>query len=290
MIYQFCSFNNEHLIADINAKENYKNIDKLYIIEANRNFHGNIKTLNYNYKKKPNNVEYKILNTEKKFVKNNIWGKFYLSKYKFSFSKYKKEFMCHPTWYNEAIQRNYYLELIDINDNDIYIFSDIDEIINNKYFDEVIEKTKKYGIVTGKLHFSLFYFNLFSKNWGGPEGYSYRLFSMTGKYLKNMQISLDQLRKLGEQGKLIDEIYCLDDYIGFHHSWLGDEKFIKNKIEAYAHVSEHKGISSMDYIKECLKERKSIFPGHIIELDYGIELMKTVSELMNVEEMKKYFL
>lgn len=289
MIIQVCPFNNENMIARINATENRGIIDKLIIVEANRNFHGNSKKLNYKSSKETENIEYIVFDAKNRFKKNNFFGKLCLLKYRLSFSKYKRSFLCHPTWFNEATQRNYPLEILDIQDEDVYIFSDIDEIVSRNRINDLVNEAKKRGIVTGRLYFTLFYFNLFSKNWGGPEGYSYRLFAMTGKYLKSMKISIDQLRKMGEHGELTD-VYCLEGYIGFHHSWLGDEEFIKNKIDAYAHVSEHEEMSSIEYIRDCLKEKKSIFPGHIIELDDSVDLIESVARLRNDESFKSYFL
>lgn len=74
-----------------------------------------------------------------------------------------------------------------LSDDDIVILSDIDEIIDSRYLDEIIHEVRKRGIVTIKLCFTLFYLNLVSTNWGGAP-ISYRLFIMT-KYFKKMSIT-----------------------------------------------------------------------------------------------------
>ena len=73
------------------------------------------------------------------------------------------------SWHNEAVQRNCacnYKNLVG--DEDIVILSDVDEIIDSRFSDQIVNEVKKRGIITVRLHFTLFYLNLFSKNWGGP--------------------------------------------------------------------------------------------------------------------------
>lgn len=60
--------------------------------------------------------------------------------------------------------------ILSANDEDIVILSDVDEMILNEYFEEIIEIAKQKEIMTIKLHFTLFYFNLYSTNWGGRTG------------------------------------------------------------------------------------------------------------------------
>lgn len=287
-IYQCTPFYNEQFIANLNLEESSKWIDEFHITEGNMNFQYKEREYEFKIDNKFNNLRYHKFNCKGKYVEKNIYGKLKLFKNRFSKNEYRKQIMSSPTWYNEAVQRNTSCKYINPNDDDIVILSDIDEIIDSRYAEKIISEVKKRGIVTIKLYFTLFYLNLYSTNWGGPEDYSYRVFIMTGKYFKNMDVSSDELRKLGEQGKLINKIYCLDEICGFHHSWLGDEEFILNKIKSYAHT-EHSEYADINYIKKCLKNKKSIFPGHELVLRNDVELIESIKNKKD-SLLKKYFL
>lgn len=53
-------------------------------------------------------------------------------------------------WYNEGVSRNYSLWNSNYKDDDILILSDIDEIIDSKYADEIIDAVNHYGVITIK--------------------------------------------------------------------------------------------------------------------------------------------
>lgn len=289
-IYQMCPFYNENLVANINIVESSKYVEKFYITESNRNFHYVEKPYNFEkmFEFDDNILSYEKINCDKNYASSDFIGKLKLVKYRFSKDKYKKKLLASPTWFNEAVQRNSSCSWIHPNDEDIIILADIDEIIDSRYIDEIVEEVKKREIVTFKIHFTLFYLNLFSKNWGGPSGYSYRIFVMTGKFFNQMKYTSDELRKLGEKGALANDVYCIDKYLGFHHSWLGDEKFILNKINSYAHT-EHQQFANIDHIRECLKNRQSIFPNHEVEVINDIEFIRTIENIKK-DKLKNYFL
>ena len=111
---------------------------------------------------------------------------------------------------------------------------------------------------------------------------------MTGKYFNEMKITSDELRKKGEAGDLIGKVYCMNEFIGFHHSWLGDDKFVKEKIEAYAHDKEHENRSD-NFIKECIENNKSIFPNQKLTKNPNVKLLQSVEKKRNDIEYKKFF-
>ena len=184
-----------------------------------------------------------------------------------------------PDWYNEAFQRNFVANSIKPNDDDYIVLSDVDEILNFDKWDKIKSQVDKYGIVTCPLYFTMFYFNLFVDNWGGPENYSYRVFVMSGKYFNSLDVSSDELRKCGERKKLIDKIYCMDEICGFHHSWLGDANAVLKKMNAYAHsISEHKG-SDIAYIERCIKTGEPFFEGASLSYRPEIKLLPAVERM-----------
>lgn len=268
-IYEFCPFYKEQLIADIHIKESKKWVDEIHVTETNRTFQYAPKDFVFNNHE---GAVYHKVDAKKLFKPN----RHFVPNIALHCSRSTKRIFRNSSWYNEAIKRNLASSFVDFDDNDIIILSDIDEIIDPMYADRIVEEVKKRKIMTIKIHFTLFYFNLFSRNWGGPADYSYRISILTGKEFRDKwKKDSDWLRKLGEGGKLTDQVYCPDEFMGFHHSWLGDEKFISEKLNAYAHT-EHKEFNDLNHIKACLREGRSIFPGHELEVNNSIKLLDSV--------------
>ena len=69
---------------------------------------------------------------------------------------------------------------------------------------------------------------------------------------------------------------------------MGDEDFINRKLHAYAHIQEHDGRSSKEFIHECVKEGKSLFPNHKLEIRHDLRDMRFVEE--HKDELKQYFI
>lgn len=277
-------FYNEHLISGINIRESAKWVDEIHVTECN-----------YSFKYTPHPYEFNFENEKKVFYHKLDGNKFYKKSRKViphidfhPVTKWIKNFYFKTNWYNEAVSRNHSLWNSNYDDNDILILSDIDEIINYKYFDEIIETVKKTGIVTVNLYFTVFYFNLLCPKFGGAPHYSYRTFIVRGDVMRKKFFNdFDYLRKMGESGKLMNEITCLSGYKGWHHSWLGDEHFIMNKLNSYAHsINEHtpdliddNGELSLKKIKEHLKYGKSIFNGSELIIDNTIPLLEEIEKL-----------
>lgn len=114
---------------------------------------------------------------------------------------------------------------------------------------------------------------------------------MTGKKykeIKNRFYGFDKLRKLGEQGHLVNEIYCFPEIAGYHHSWLGDEDFVYRKLHNYAHIKEHEHGNTKDFIQKCVQEGKSLFPGHTLEIRHDIKDMRFIEE--HRDELQRFFI
>jgi hypothetical protein len=298
-IYEFSPFFNENLIAEIKIEEAKNWINELHISESDRTFRYAPKEYYFSFHNEPI-VKYHKLNGRKIYRSpkgfDTIINK--LTSY-FSKNFYSRIVNHSYVWYNESVQRNFsYQTMLPFKDDDIIIFSDIDEIIDSRYASTIVREVQKRGVLSIKLHFSMFFLNLFSKNWGGAPDYSYRTFIMTGKYLNELTISIDELRKNGEHGNLIDTIYCPTEFMGFHHSWLGDYNFVMKKLQAYCHSPEdHAGdfydkenkTYSQEAIKKALLDKKSLFPGHELEVDTTIPLLQSV-EKRRSGELSRYFI
>jgi hypothetical protein len=284
MKIKLCSpFYNETLIAGINIAESLKWVDEIHITECNKSF-----------KYTPHDYCFDELVNPKVFYHQLDGLKAYQSPRKYiphieipPVSRWLKNYCFDTAWRNDAVSRNNSLWGSDYEDNDIVILSDIDEIVDSQFADSLIENAKKYGIVTINIYFTMFYFNLFCPEWSGPIDYSYRIFAVKGDVMRNRFYNdSDYLRKMGESGKLLSEVKCLDGFKGYHHSWLGDEKFILNKLSSYAHAMDNHDSSiftdgqlDIKKIKEHFIAGKSIFSGIDLYKDDTISLLPSVEKL-----------
>ncbi len=273
-IFEFNLFNNETLIADVKIRENAKWTTKTYITESNLTHSYLPKS--YNFEDKYGSlVEYIQLDGCRYFSKPG-----YGISGKFPFFRYKDH-----KWKNDGIHRNLSVLENVISDDDIIVISDIDEIVMPELAPEIIRETLRHGIVTFKMYYTLVYFDLLSPNMGAPD-WSYRVFFMTGKYFKGMHMTIDQLRKAGERGQLISEVYCIPKYCGFHHSWVGNVDFIINKFKSYAHNPTDFGKKllinnelNIEYIRYCIDNNRSFLNDGQILKRLNVNLLQSVESL-----------
>ena len=274
-VIECCLFYNENRIASIKIDENKSWVNELHITECDKTHSYLDKP--YYFTNAADMVRYHKIPVTNLFKKPGLG----LSR-KFPFIQHK-----HRKWINEGINRNLTSSFLNVDDDDVIILSDIDEIINSEFSDQIVREVKKRGIITIKMHYTVYYLNLFCKNKGAPD-WSYRVFIMTGKYFKSMNCSHDQLRKKGERGLIMNEIYCLPEFAGFHHSWLGNVDAIVNKFKAYSHspvefdsnlINPSTRDLDRDYIARCIADGLSIF-GDMEPLERrNIPLLKSVESL-----------
>jgi hypothetical protein len=274
-IHEFSSFYNESILAQLKIEENKKWVDKFHITESNRDFRFRKKDFNFN-----------IDNDSVKHYKLNGTLFFQRPHFRISRSKFLLRKVELDPWKNDKIQRNFAISKFKPNDDDIIIVSDIDEVLDSRMSNELISYVHQNGIITVGLHYTLYFFNLFSENWYGPPNYSYRVFLMTGEYFKKMQMDSDTLRKMGERGDLINKIRCFPEIAGFHHSWLGDEKFLLQKLKAYPHAqSEHdSSIYDKNNEPDSLKLKELLLLGKsIYGAEHKLKIRNDISPLEFVE-------
>ncbi|MCL4487629.1 MAG: hypothetical protein M1570_05810 [Chloroflexi bacterium] len=281
-IVECCPFYNESLVARAHIAESSRWVDEIHIVESNWTFQYAHK--GYAFENTHPKVHYHAVDTTHQFKRKRSLIPYLDLQHRFS----QHGFFRNPGWYNEMVQRNLACKLADIQDDDIVVLSDIDEIVDSQQAERLLTDVKKHEIITVRLHFTMFYFNLFSSNWGGPADYAYRTFMLTGRRLREeWRFDSDRLRKHGEHGKLRDGVYCPDMFSGFHHSWLGDESAISGKLTAYAHA-EHSNLSDPIFIRQRIHSKSSIFAGHDLVADNTIPLLQSVEALR--PEFPQYFI
>lgn len=268
-IYEFCLYYNEREALEIKRREASRWIDELHLCEATQTFRGKPKPMALG--QSDDFMKVHVLDAESRFHPEYKWGLSRLAPF------FRKKDMSRK---NETLQRNHVHAVLDPADDDIIILSDVDEIIDSRHADEIVEAAKKHGVVSVKLHHTLFYLNLYSTNWhelwdNAPEDYAFRVFVMTGDHFKRMTHTSDSLRRKGEWGRLGGKVHLLEGMRGFHHSWLGDEQAALQKLKAYSHalddhsadlVDTETGEVTADRIGAMIREGRSIFPGNILKI------------------------
>jgi len=140
------------------------------------------------------------------------------------------------------------LQKLYLNDDDIVIISDADEIPDSKTLKEIKQK----GLIEGySLHQDLYYYNLntYQGKWNRSKILPYRLAKCT-----NPQKIRDTNYKLLPKG-------------GWHFSYFGDSKFIKNKIENFSH-QEYNNKLILDNITDNVRKKRDLFDRKTLPLTH----------------------
>ena len=154
-------------------------------------------------------------------------------------------------WGVETYQRESIINgLINCDDDDIIIISDIDEIPNPIEVDKLIKSPNEVCNFLQTMYF--YYFNLLKeKNWSGPKSCNW------GK-LKN--ISLNHLRQNKFTTKVIENG-------GWHFSFMGGESKIIEKIEAYGHQEFNNNFYKDKIISNMDNNTDPFLRGQLIKVD-----------------------
>jgi hypothetical protein len=175
----------------------------------------------------------------------------------------------NAAYHNEAVQRNWPTRQVvqEVGDDDIVILSDVDEILDSRHAERIIDATRKHGIITVKLYFSVFYLNLFSASNHGVPDFAYRLYVMTVRHFRTLPFTPDYLRKRGIEGGWLDVIPCLPEPMGFHHSWLEHRKNAFPKLKAFEANVGDRSIIDPAYAERCLADRRL----HYLDADLFVD-------------------
>jgi len=216
-----CIFYNEVELFKMRVEELYDVVDKFVVVESLFDHQGNAKPMYFDWKSLGDKAD-KV---------------HYILLHEFP--------NCTSTWDREHYQRRAIMDgLADYQPNDIIIMSDCDEIVRK----EVIQK---YQVDMGvcAIEMSLFYYKL---DWQIEERwFKARIFPFSALFGKDMQ---------SYRGK--------DDYVynmiipngGWHFSFLGDVKSVKQKIQAYSHSEFNNDYFTNDqHLEDAILNGKDIF-------------------------------
>lgn len=159
-------------------------------------------------------------------------------------------------WVNEHYQRNCITKGINmikdkIKNNDIIIISDLDEIPDPNTL-KIIKKNNTIDNKIYSLKMDLYYYNLNCK----LDTYWYK------SYLFNYETYIHYINKTTlDNIRETNHMYINNG--GWHMSYFGDEKFIKNKIENFSH-QEHNYDHIKNNIFDNIKNCKDIYNRNLI--------------------------
>jgi hypothetical protein len=285
-VYEYSPFLNEHRVLEIKAREAAKWVHEIHLCEADRTFSYGVKDTNFHPSAEalPCRVRHHSLKTDGVFRKPDENQIYYDPKVhgRDGFDTWYWRLLCgNAAYHNEAVQRNYATSFLHdvVTDEDIVILSDVDEIVDSRFAERIVEETKRHGIMTMRLHYSVFYLNLFTRTNHGVSDFSYRLFVMTGRYFKTMPFTPDYLRKRGIEGGFLNEIYCPEQHLGFHHSWLEPDKNALRKLQAFRANVKDQSIIDPGYVEKCLRERRLHYLNADLYIDDNKPFLSSLSEM-----------
>lgn len=265
-IHEYSPFFNENAVLEIKLREAARWIDTVHLCEADRTFSNAAKVWNYpGFAERASalttGVDYQRLNVERIFrttTANPIY-KDPVGHCADGFDGWYWELLRgNAAYHNEAAQRNWATRQLaeQVGDDDIVILSDVDEILDSRHAEMIVDSARKYGIITVKLYFSAFYLNLFSSANHGAADFAYRIYVMTGRHFRTLPFTPDYLRKRGIEGGFIGMIPCLEEPAGFHHSWLEHRRKAYSKLKAFEENVADRSVIHPAFADRCLAARR----------------------------------
>ena len=225
-------------------------VDKFILVEATKTFSGKAKPLYYeNNKLMFSQFQHKIVH----IIEDELLSKNEL--------KNIQNVGCsgNDYWMNENKQRNSInkgLEVIknELNDDDYIFISDVDEIPNPDALIKLKNNDKINNI--GVLCEYFYYYSLrhmMTQSWFHSKFVTYELFKQLFEYVP-------QNVRLVPHDILSKSSYHIIENGGWHLSYFGDEKFIKNKLENFAHQEFNtEYFKNERRIKECIENNTDLF-------------------------------
>jgi beta-1,4-mannosyl-glycoprotein beta-1,4-N-acetylglucosaminyltransferase len=220
----------------------YEHVDYFILVESRYTFAGHPKSLYYDLNKngmfsKFQNKMIHIIIDEFPYILPNI------------------NYQMFQQWENEYYQRNYIKEGINqimtidkLNDDDIFLTSDVDEIPNPNILIEAKNNNLNFDKVgLNRLALDMYYYNLYYRIGEGSNWHGIKLF--TWHAYKNINLTFQQMR-IWEHSNFVPII----PNGGWHLSYFGDIEFIIKKMNNFSHQefnNEH--YLNNDTLKEKIK-------------------------------------
>jgi beta-1,4-mannosyl-glycoprotein beta-1,4-N-acetylglucosaminyltransferase len=277
MIYDCFLFFNELDILEIRLNLLNDVVDRFVIVESRQSFQGKLKPLfYYENRKRFERFEHKIIHLLKENeVDNNRL----------------------TAWQRESAQRNELLKVWNsCKPDDKIILSDVDEIPNPE---DIRQRVNESQIIIFQLRNFYYYLNcrcisLAETWWHGPIMFSVKDLDKP-QHIRMIVAELNQAPKSGLKRVFSDAIKWLNSFwmkkeivydSGWHFGFLGGDKMIIEKIEAFSHIEYNKDeYKNSVQISSFINSGKDIF-GRDLNLQF-VPIDKTYPTYI-LENMHKY--
>jgi beta-1,4-mannosyl-glycoprotein beta-1,4-N-acetylglucosaminyltransferase len=254
-IFDTFLFFNEIELLDLRLNILDEVVDYFVITEANVTFSGKKKPLFYELnKEKFKKFHHKIIHNIILDAPDNFENLFQTNPFRTNFyANFKHKHNGRPAIeLNLDMRREIYQRDSIINglinsakNNDIILLSDLDEIPNPKSLKKVLVKYKSGEIYNFCQLWFMYYLNVYyDREWFGTRLFNFE--TLKGRSLDQMRYHLED--RLKQEGPIVENG-------GWHFSFIGGEKRIKDKLDAYSYQGRK--------IKFILKMLDKFFPGRI---------------------------
>jgi len=265
-IYDCFSYFNEDTILDIRLNTLNEYVDKFVIVEATRDQAGRKKKLNFkisNFNKFKKKIIYIIVYDIPEIVKF-----------------FKKGW--HPNHKRDQLQRNCISRgLLDANDNDLILISDLDEIPNLSNLKNSLEKNKiiffRQKYFRYKLNLSIVcnqdeqkIYNSKYMECIGTVGAQKKNFK-TPQYLRDLRNKAEKYIFRKKNNFFSSQFFLFRPHIiengGWHFAYINTPKLIVHKIKSFAHAElATKNNTNINYIKSRINNFiDPLDPSHKLE-------------------------
>jgi beta-1,4-mannosyl-glycoprotein beta-1,4-N-acetylglucosaminyltransferase len=259
MIYSIAMFYDEIDLLDLKVKEESPHVDKIIIVESEITHSGRPKPINFPTSKYDQKVEHLI-------VKAEVFAD------------------CPGRWDKEVRQRDYAMSQLEIADDDIFIVTDLDEIINGEKIEEIIQKAREHGIVRACMRLFFYYINVFQPKQAWPHP-----FAVTGKrYKENPSLSYLRTGPDRNNGDFHGASVLISN-CGNHFAWMGGVEKIEEKFNNFCHTEY-----DTPEIRAGIRERFEKLQNVIARFDTPDYVIVDIDELHprtireNIAEWNKY--
>jgi beta-1,4-mannosyl-glycoprotein beta-1,4-N-acetylglucosaminyltransferase len=252
-IYDCFQFFNELDLLEIRLELLYNHVDYFVISETDKTHSNQPKELIFEKNKQyfekyldkiihvKESLPKDILNPIKKTT-DSVYNNQYNTIIDTFIGESEKELKKFPTFARDYMQREFIkLGLIDCDDNDIVMVSDLDEIPNPKVVERIKnEKLVNYCVMMDCHNFYIN--NIAHTNWyGNYTTYYGKTKTNSLTHLRNERVSMEKLFESG-----------------WHLSFVGGPERVKTKIQSYSH-QEYNNSYYLDNIENNINSNKDLF-------------------------------
>ncbi|MGE3999282.1 MAG: hypothetical protein AB7I48_03620 [Planctomycetaceae bacterium] len=149
-------------------------------------------------------------------------------------------------WENEYRQRDALLEAVAWSDDDVLLLSDLDEIVSRNSWPAVLRRLRTDPVLSIRMGVFYYFINLRADREISVAKMA------TGRACRSAGVTSQELR--------VSDAPDTEDICGWHFSYLGDEEFIRNKIQSFSHQEfNRREITDSGQIQRALRRQRDLF-------------------------------